>query len=430
MAKSLPLGATPDGKDWCLKALHPSDPLQEVRGIPDRSAGPTVFMNYQSSFTVSPAIGATGTWTMEGALYPDPVAPMWVNKTDSIGITRTNHLNPQIPGADYISKLVAFAALAERWRLAYMSVTVYQDGPDLANQGVLTACQNAVSPLVVNWSRTDAATGQVQAHLPVVAYQNADVPAFDNCQAMPNAYFNRSKEGLYMPLKLTETCQDWVSMADSSYLHRSILPAYTGGFTIPIGVATTTFPVIVNAAGENAAFTVGSGDVILHPANGLWGFVCARNMAITTSLSFFVRMGWELQVQPSSTFAPHQKLSPTYDPAALDAYFSIARELKDGYPADYNDLGKIWDVISSVGQTIAPALHLIHPALGAGVSGAISAGNSIRKYFQQAKTGGAAQAETERARTAIKSLLPKPQSKAKKKKQPPPGKKKGGKGGK
>ncbi len=71
--RAMTLGSTQSGADWCLKALHPSDPLVEVRGIPDKSAVPSAFINYQAIFTVSPQAGATGTWTLDASLIPDPI---------------------------------------------------------------------------------------------------------------------------------------------------------------------------------------------------------------------------------------------------------------------------------------------------------------------------------------------------------------------
>jgi len=56
------LGSTPTGSDWCLKALHPADPLTEVRGVPDQSSVPSVFLNFQTVGSVKPSSHAVGTW--------------------------------------------------------------------------------------------------------------------------------------------------------------------------------------------------------------------------------------------------------------------------------------------------------------------------------------------------------------------------------
>jgi hypothetical protein len=360
-------------------------------------------MNYQSSFTLSPLPGATGSWHVEMALMPEPIAPMWYRMTDSTGVLHGNHLNPQITGLTYTNKLDNWKQLCERWRLAYASVTVYQDGPDLANQGVLTVCQLPVKGVLHYTSKTDIVTRVVNARIPLIQYQDTDIPNFDVSQSMPNAYFGRSREGAYVPLKLTETCQDWKSYADCTYLSATTTPTCAATEIVGTGMPLATFPVLCQSQSENAGnVTWVNGTPLLPMANENWGHICAKNMAVTTSLSFFVRMGWEMQVQPSSTISPQLMLSPAYDGPALDAYFAIAREMKDAYPADFNDLGKIWDTISGIAQTIAPVLSAIHPALGGGISAGVSAGNAIRKYFSQS-----ASASSMAQRESVKSMLAK-----------------------
>jgi hypothetical protein len=71
-----------------------------------------------------------------------------------------------------------------------------------------------------------------------------------------------------------------------------------------------------------------------------------------------------------------------YDCRALDTYFAIARELKDAYPADYNDLGKIWDIISRVGKKVLPVLKVMPGPIAQGIAttagGAIGLGDAVR----------------------------------------------------
>lgn len=55
---------------------------------------------------------------------------------------------------------------------------------------------------------------------------------------------------------------------------------------------------------------------------------------------------------PGTTLASFQRTSPVYDAMALAAYFSISRELKDAYPAEYNDLGKILGTIANVAKGV------------------------------------------------------------------------------
>lgn len=365
-------GLTRDGSDWCVKALHPSDPITEVRGIPDHSAVPSVFLNYQSTYTLKPSAGATGTWSFESSLLPHPVNFMWYNKVDSL----TNPLQPdtgtflnsQLTGATHNLKYLAFKAMCQRWRLAYMSVTCYQDGPDLANQGTITACQAAVRPL--NTFGTFADPADVFQTTTLQRYTAEDLPNFDTCQAMPNAFFTRSREGAYVPLKLTESCQDWISESDDVCL-ADIQRHFqaTALLRVVPGQPVDLYPHCTGQAHDlvpmwyNGWSTPIFGESTSEMMNGTFAHICARNLSVDTSFTFFFRVGIEVQVAPSSTLSPQQKLSPEHDPLALETYFAIARQLKDAYPAEYNDAGKIWAVLSKAGQAALPAISAAFPGM-------------------------------------------------------------------
>jgi len=380
-----------------LKALHPSDPITEVRGIPDRSAVPSVALNYQSTFTLTPEAAATGTWSCDLALLPHPVNFMYWNKTDSVGTNFGNFMNTQLDGAAHSDKFASFRAMAQRWRMTYMSVTLYQDGPDLANQGTIVACQTPVKPTRANSARSFGTYAGANgfAFVPIEAYSVADKPEYTTSQSMPNAYFSRSKEGAYLPLKLTKTCQQWAG-ADSLVMCNDTLqtPAYDLAGIIPVGTTATNglYPhTNLVQCWVLPATGAGGGQATSPMLNDTWGMLSLRNLAVTTSLSLFVRAGFEIQCQPGTPFSSHLKLSPQHDSQALDTYFRISRELKDAYPADYNDLGKIWDVISSVAKTVAPGLGFIPgvgPLLSTAVTGVASAGDAIRAAVSRTQAPG------------------------------------------
>lgn len=96
---------------------------------------------------------------------------------------------------------------------------------------------------------------------------------------------------------------------------------------------------------------------------------------------FYYRGGWEYQVAPSTTLVSFAKTSPVYDPQALATYFKISRELKDGYPADYNDLGKILDVIKGAAKTVLPIASSVFPVLRP-VSALVSAAGSGKQQSE------------------------------------------------
>lgn len=384
------MGATPSGADWCIKALHPSDPQTEVRGIPDRSAVPSLLMNYQSTFVLGPTVGATGTWQFDASLLPHPIDFMYLDLVDSNNLNgkELNFLNTQLTGDTHAAKYLTYIGMVQRWRLAYMSVTCYQDGPDLANQGSIVVAQVPTEPLLYSFSGPNVVQndGTLCSSPIVEQFTPEDRPNFIVSQGMPNAYFARSREGAYVPLKLTETCQDWVS--DRNRVGTAEITPLTpnnltnGFYALPANENLQGFPhVSLSPVRYRANNPVAYGQYTSPMLNGTWANISARNLAVATSFTFFVRCGIEMQVQPHSNLAPQLQISPPHDPVALDAYFAIARELKDGYPSDYNDLGKIWDAISAASKRVLPALKAI-PGFGIPtslMSGVVSAGDFMRK---------------------------------------------------
>lgn len=379
------LGSTPDGADWCLKALHPSDPQTEVRGIPDKSAIPSVFMNYQSTFTVgNPDPAGNATWDMLGQLVPHPVNFLTIGRSNSgANAIAGSYLNSQLLGGTHFDKYRSFTGMVERWRLAYMSVSIYQDAPALSNQGTFVCAQHVVKPKFVPafWIQNNGGPTRTVTAANVSLLQPSDQPTFTTLQSMPNAYFNRSVEGAYICLKLTKTCQEWHSTSDSMTFTQDLAdpfnPLMLGGHEIPQTHDTNCWPFI----GAERRFMdlvapgVQGGTETSNYCNDVWATFAAQNLGATTSFSFFVRAGFECQVQPGTTLTSHQKLSPKYDRTALDSYFAIAREMKDAYPVEYNDKGIILSTIAKIANAVSPFLGMV-PGVG-GILSPIASGVGI-----------------------------------------------------
>lgn len=423
-ARALPMGESQTGRDWCIKALHPSDPLTQVRGIPDESAVPSVFLNYQSMYTLTAptAAAATDTWNFDMALLPHPInfAAIESHYGAGLGNDHVNHMNTQLTGGTHTVKYGTWVATAQRWRLAYAGVTVYQDAPALSNQGTMVACQTTATPSLVNLDST-AAVAAGYLNVAYTSWQANDLPTFTNSQTMPSAYFNNSKDGLYMPLKLTKTCQQWHSRHDEIANVGVCLNNATPNSAATLTKASTTvqtgdsgFWPHYNLAACTSASAGGVvsqwGDVTSCMCNDVLGHISAQNLGVTTRLTFFYRFGFEIQVQPATILSPEQMLSPIYDPIALRAYFAIARELKDAYPADFNDLGKIWDVIKSIGRTVLPIVSGLGPigmAVGTIGNAAMAMGDRIKLGIENGRNRPAP-ADIELARQAISAPAPPP----------------------
>lgn len=410
-----------------MKALHPSDPTATVDGIPDESAIPSIHMGFQTTQTIYAPTGSTGSWGINLGVLPHPVVFSSFHSYDATNthVYRGTHANPQLDGVNHIGKMSSWKKLAQRWRLAYMSVSVYQDAAALTNQGTVVACQYPVKPTLNSFDQgayMEAAAGGVLEACPPRLLTNAmswrvgDMPDFEVAQAMPNAYFGNSRDGLYMPMKLTRTCQRWRSEADcfanggllgctddgnvnvgllgvdggDSGMPRYVPPDFTDliqmdgwPFWGTAGDAGYLAPATkVPFAGPPAGYAGYLSARTSEFCNDTIGSICLKNLDITTRLSIVYRVGFEIQVQPGSTLSPLQKLSPPHDELALAAYFAIAREMKDAYPVDHNDLGKIWDVISMVGKSVLPTLAPYLGPLGPVAGAALAIGDRIRRGLE------------------------------------------------
>lgn len=359
-------------------------------------------MNYQTIERIgAPADAPSGsTWSYNGTLVPHPItfAAHHVNSnspTQPSVYSVTN--NAQIDGLTHRAKFSNFRSVARRWRLAYASATIIQDGPDLANQGTIVVAQVPLQPAFVNASFELPNPGAPLRERFVVAmprigvFHSSDLPDFASSQGMPNAYFNSSKQGAYIPLKLTKTCQEWHSSSDAMLVAPTANrnadetgSQFESGLTALSPGQEATWPFLdVNPAAvplkavgfdSDTMATIGdipndpityAGDLTSALCNDVCAQITAQNMAVTTSLQIFYRFGFELQVLPQTMFSPQQKISPPYDGRAIKTYFAVSRELKDAYPEDYNSLGKIMKTIGEVvSDLVAPAANLIVPGSG------------------------------------------------------------------
>jgi hypothetical protein len=276
-----------------------------------------------------------------------------------------------------------------------MSVTAYQDGPALSDQGTIVAAQVACKPQMLHVSALNVGGTNTVACPRIAQYHNDDLPNYSTMQAMPNAYFNNSKHGCYLPLIMTKTTQQWNSAADSHWTTDALAtdPAMTFTTLTSSGGAATWPFYDVTRAYHTVGVSTMRGELTPALCNDVLGHIATSNLSVNTSFTFYIRQGWEIQCTPTSSLSALLGVSPAYDSAALKAYFIIRREMKDAYPADHNDLGKIWDVIKKVVIAASPALRLIPgigPILPTVARGAILAGDALGalvKRTSSARTG-------------------------------------------
>lgn len=372
--KNLPMGSTPSGQAWCLKALHPAEPLVTSDGIPDQTSMSTVVQNYAQSYTVTnPLAGIhVGSWGFDLFIYPHPYIFGSLRIRDAAGtVSWQIILNNQVNGTTAGEKGAAFTQLVQRYRLAYLGVTGYHNAAAMVNNGLVACAQYMDTPAYMSMATVPGAMDRLHETWPTVPR------TFEQMQSMPNAYLGAAKDGFYAPFRLSETSQDWQAAADLVIHEQQEYSATLVGHAavaLPVGALPPGYPygLMGSYAPPGEAFVHGP---LIHRRSdcGLI-HVGVHQIAADASFMFYIRSGWETEVLPGSTYTSFAQTSPVYDATALASYFAVSRELKDAYPADYNDLGKILDVIR---RAAAVAL----PVIGGMVPGMSGVGNMAGQFL-------------------------------------------------
>lgn len=366
------LGNTPAGQAWALKALHPSDPITDVLGVPDRTAAASTVICFQQT-TELRAPGTATTWEGEAYMMADPVifgsayTRLSDNTVSANGPIFNNTWYDPLAAADAVSAAVAkFSASFERYRMTHYGVTVYLDAPALSNQGSIVAAQYQAAPLSLS---NPTYVDSVCAH-PAIRWQQRDTPDFTTCMQLPNAYTGLAKDGCYMPLKMDSNHAVWRDVREVVYEATDWARRDTG----VVDELTTTYVVPGTAGSLGAGLYPGLKRLYYASASNAWvgqfhmlpaientGVIAWKGLDPKATLRFVHRVGFECQCQPGTSFAPFLRMAPGHDEAAVDSYFAIARELKDAYPAEYNDFGKLWDVIKGAAKRVSPLIETLLP---------------------------------------------------------------------
>jgi len=463
-------------------------------GVPDQTDFPTTVLNYQQTIALGTPYESSDTWDGEFYFFPDPTVfgTYSVRDEDNTHHAVGMILNSALASPSKVLGVGVGSALDdavstwlgsfERWRMAYYGVTVYLDAPALANQGSVVSAQYCVRPVYFGRGYADTGAGDLKlGQYPAVEYHSSDVPGYDTLMQMPNSYTGLMKDGVYIPLKMdsnhavwhdaNDACVDasaWELMEGAPQYNvpgtvvtsSGLYPGLTSGYFVPGGsleaVKANARPkaAAVKDACEpspperergivppprpfvpkyrRAGIAGWGGDPHLLPCSANIAGLAFTGISKDARIRLAFRVGFECQAQPGTMYAPFLKISPGFDRSAIDMYFRIARELKDAYPAEYNDFGKLWEIIKNVAGKVAPAIGAIPTfgpmavgaakLLGAGIDTLIAPkerkgkGPSKQSQKKAAIETGAAQKERnqEAAKEAVKRSS-RPRAKPKKK---------------
>jgi hypothetical protein len=178
---------------------------------------------------------------------------------------------------------------------------------------------------------------------------------------MPNSYAGQFKDGVYMPLKLDSNHAVWHDQRDVVLDISGSTMLDTRNIKVDLVAGGITAGLYPNLERPHCtlAGVFGGGDAHLCPTTGNLGAICWQGISGSANVKVVVRAGYECQAQPGTPYTSFAKLSPGYDVQAITRYFQISRELKDAYPAEYNDKGKLWDLVKRAAGLLAPGLDMV-----------------------------------------------------------------------
>lgn len=347
-------------------------------------------------------------------LLSDPTNFAHIVATDSVSTVVSNIVNLQL-GTTINLATAELTGNAKAWRVAYMSVTIFQDGPALSNQGTVVAAQYPMTPeryVSPSWCQVANSVNKVSSVLACTRYATRDYPEYTRLQTMPNAYFGNSKDGVYMPLKLDPNHVTWRTVGQQVMDGTAFAADGGSGFVVPSGTAAPSAgfpyaPTSVTPAFFNTSTSRWEGSRVVGPLSTNAGGICFKNLSVATGLSVVIRMGLEVQAHPGSVWGPYLRLAPPTDQVALSTYYAISRELKDAYPEDFNSFAKLWEVIKKAASVVAPALGFMGPMGAALHAGGSAIGSIIDSVSEKKKPAELAKdsppaAAIERARDALR----------------------------
>lgn len=382
--RNMPLATTPGGRAFVLKALHPSDHEIKTTRVP---GGNTLSVAVCSDQVQTINI-VNANANVEINVIPNPVVPATMTVDDGGSTTNYAVLNAAFggslvhdPKADDIKSVVAkWSESVERYRITSQSVTVELIAPSLSDQGTITAAQYHVPPRTANPSKELVQSINVMNITPDVYLYEKPVL---NTQLIlgTQAYTSRAREGVYMPLKLTTF--KWKDANDP------FIPYSTNR---EMGYAIQSNFQVSEASGwpflwTNATATASSDLAAIPKCCGSnFGFINFRGMAANIAIRIRVRQVIEVACRPSSMYAPLVEVALPPDEMALRMYHEISAKMADGYPASYNDLGKLKNIIMGLGKKLAP---YVDPALSllSGIPGPVGAiASGVKTVLPVAKT--------------------------------------------
>lgn len=434
--RNLPLATTPGGRAFAMKNLHPAD--SEIKAV--RAPGglvPTLAVSYDTVDTIPFPPDAVSACFMQ---TPNPAFPVSLVFKTATGETVDFYLwsNSALGGkgvlhhpstlAEIVDPWLDFADKLDAYRVLAQSITCDVIAPAVADQGTIVSAQYVDRPFTFNPSFLRADSLQPSQSWPESIWCAAtDFWAYDKPPGPEallmgtSAYTAKAREGFYQPLKID---QFKYQSADDGFWPVEAPSKQALARFDNISTRLGDYPIYFH----HFASTTPNAHPIPRPSGYAVGMTWIEGTAGNPQVSLRIRVRQVTEIIPclGSIYAPLAEAPLPPDELAYKMIREIGAKLKDGYPASYNDWGKLKDTIGKIGRSVLkyadPALDVISavPGLGA-VGSAAKLGKQFLTGIQQiydAPRKAAPQPGTSAAQAA-----PAPSKTSKKRKRKPKAKK-------
>lgn len=423
-------GVSGPGRDWLVRALHPASEKRSP-GLPDESATFVLRPDFRIVSTISAPSGAAAwdcyMWIPPGdcnALYwataPSPAdfstsnppagAEVGVIQLQTNGVynsaTRPYEANF---GGGTVQALTNVPGLRPAgFRHQFKSVTVEQIASAVSDQGQVYAGQ--FSPMLrtaglVICSGYDSGISIPGSDPPInyslIGQQYTTILPSDESSLSrmnPDFYQCPSREGVYMPLRLSGPSQPFARSVTGGAVHNV---GGGAGYLSQCGMESPIGALMTPTTGELEAtptvlpwvFQVSTNFATILPSTPLsipgrlqldsgydhmnMGVIIFRGLTGSSgggfgaALQVKVIAGLEVAPVPSQGSSVFAGKPATYEPRAMEAYYRLCLELKGVYPARFNSFE---DILDAIGDAAKKVWNNVEPTLVSGISGLANAG--------------------------------------------------------
>jgi len=245
---------------------------------------------------------------------------------------------------------------AEKFRMTSQSITCYFDAASQSDQGHIVCAQTDLPRLNAPGWPLELPTNETAVRVPVTFYQDRP-PEYEQMLQATRAYQGHAEQGVYAPSKLLNIGQ-WVYTNQAWRLLGTADP----GTEPEVGVipfnrfSQTTFEADEPAANFNNSFPYTGQQLVFEQADSSLTTIIVTGIAATSSLRLTTRWTLDLVVRPGTVYAPFTRVPPIADYGALRMYAEVSRQMPDGHPSSFNNLGAILGTIGKIAAQLAPAI--------------------------------------------------------------------------